>query len=46
VVEDLLRNWARSVGLTAYMAPDLEKLIGRPAVTFARWATQHADAYR
>jgi hypothetical protein len=42
VVEDLLRNWARS----AYMAPDLEKLIGRLAVTFAQWATQHADAYR
>jgi uncharacterized protein YbjT (DUF2867 family) len=46
VVEDLLRNWARSVGRTADMAPDLEKIIGRPATTYAQWAAQHADAYR
>ena len=24
----------------------LEKLIGRPATTYAQWAAQHADAYR
>jgi uncharacterized protein YbjT (DUF2867 family) len=46
VVEDLLRNWAQSVGKTADMAPDIEKLIGRPATTYAQWAVQHADAYR
>ena len=46
VVEDLLRNWARSVGRTADTAPDLEKIIGRPATTYAQWAAQHADAYR
>jgi uncharacterized protein YbjT (DUF2867 family) len=46
VVDDLLRNWAKSVGRTAYMAPDLEKIIGRPATTYAQWAAQHADAYR
>jgi uncharacterized protein YbjT (DUF2867 family) len=46
VVEDLLRNWARSVGRTADMAPDLEKIIGRPATTYAQWAARHADAYR
>ena len=46
VVEDLLRNWALSVGRTAYIAPDLEKIIGRPAITYAQWAAQHADAYR
>jgi uncharacterized protein YbjT (DUF2867 family) len=46
VVEDLLRNWARSVGNHAVMAPDLEKIIGRPATTYAQWAVQHADAYR
>jgi hypothetical protein len=45
-VEDLLRNWARSVGRTADTAPDLEKIIGRPATTYAQWAAQHADAYR
>jgi uncharacterized protein YbjT (DUF2867 family) len=46
VVDDLLRNWARSVGHAADIAPDLEKLIGRPATTYAQWAAQHADAYR
>lgn len=46
VVEDLLRNWALSVGRTAYIAPDLEKIIGRPVTTYAQWAAQHADAYR
>jgi uncharacterized protein YbjT (DUF2867 family) len=46
VVDDLLRNWAQSVGRTADIAPDLEKIIGRPATTYAQWAAQHADAYR
>jgi uncharacterized protein YbjT (DUF2867 family) len=46
VVEDLLRRWARSVGRAADIAPDLEKLIGRPATTYAQWAAQHAGAYR
>jgi len=46
VVDDLLRGWSQSVGRAADIAPDLEKLIGRPATTYAQWATQHADAYR
>ena len=46
VVEDLLRRWAQSVGRTADIAPDLEKLIRRPATTYAKWAAQHAGAYR
>ena len=46
VVDDLLRNWARSVGQTADTASDLEKIIGRPAITYAQWAVQRADAYR
>jgi uncharacterized protein YbjT (DUF2867 family) len=46
VVDDLLRYWARSVGRAAEMAPDLEKIIGRTATTFAQWAARHADAYR
>jgi uncharacterized protein YbjT (DUF2867 family) len=46
VVEDLLRRWAQSVGRAADIAPDLEKLIGRQATTYAQWAGQHADAYR
>ena len=46
VVDDLLRNWAQSAGRAADIAPDLEKIIGRPAITYAQWAAQHADAYR
>ena len=46
VVEDLLRNWAQSAGRAADIAPDLEKIIGRPATTYAQWAAQHAGAYR
>jgi uncharacterized protein YbjT (DUF2867 family) len=46
VVADLLRNWAQSVGRTADIAPDLEKIIGRPATTYAQWAARHADDYR
>jgi len=45
-VEDVLRNWAQAVGKTADMAPDLEKLIGRPATTYAQWTVRHADADR
>src|SRR5262250_412313 len=46
VVEDLLKALASYVGQTAYTTADLEKLIGRPATTYAQWAIQHADAYR
>jgi uncharacterized protein YbjT (DUF2867 family) len=46
VVDDLLRNWAQSVGQTANIGPDLEKITGRPATTYAQWAARHADAYR
>jgi len=28
------------------MTADLEKIIGRPATSYAQWAIQHADAYR
>jgi uncharacterized protein YbjT (DUF2867 family) len=46
VVEDLLKALASYVGQTAYMTADLEKIIGRPATSYAQWAAQHADAYR
>ena len=46
VVEDLLKALASYVGRTAYMTADLEKIIGRPATSYAQWAVQHADAYR
>src|SRR5262249_61837296 len=46
VVVDLLKALASYVGQTAYITADLEKLIGRPPTSYARWAIQHADAYR
>ena len=46
VVEDLLKALASYAGQTAYMTADLEKIIGRPATSYAQWAIQHADAFR
>ncbi len=46
VVEDLLKSLAGYVGQTAYMTAELQKIIGRPATSYAQWAAQHADAYR
>jgi uncharacterized protein YbjT (DUF2867 family) len=46
VVEDLLKSLASYVGQTAHITADLEKIIGRPATSYAQWAVQHADAYR
>jgi hypothetical protein len=46
VVDDLLRYWAQSAGRAAEVAPDLEKIIGRAATSYAQWAAKHADAYR
>jgi uncharacterized protein YbjT (DUF2867 family) len=45
-VDDLLRYYAQYVGRAAEMSPDLEKVAGRPAMTFAEWATRHAASFR
>lgn len=46
VVEDLLKSLSSYVGQTVRMTTDLEKIIGRPATSYAQWAVSHADAYR
>ena len=46
VLEDLLKALASYVGQTECITPDLEKIIGRPATSYAQWAVQPADAYR
>jgi uncharacterized protein YbjT (DUF2867 family) len=46
VVEDLLKSLSSYVGQTARTTTDLEKIIGRPATSYAQWAVGHADAYR
>jgi uncharacterized protein YbjT (DUF2867 family) len=45
-VDDMLRYLAQHVGRPAEMAPDLGKLTGRPATTFAQWASEHAAGFR
>jgi uncharacterized protein YbjT (DUF2867 family) len=45
-VDDLLRYYADYVGRMAEMSPEVEKLIGRPATTFAEWAVQHAADFQ
>jgi uncharacterized protein YbjT (DUF2867 family) len=45
-VDDLLRYYAEYVGRAAEMSPDLEKVAGRPAMTFAEWAAGHAASFR
>ncbi|WP_433246181.1 NAD(P)H-binding protein [Streptosporangium sp. CA-135522] len=38
----LLADWARHVGTPAPISGTVEKITGRPARTFARWAADHA----
>jgi len=42
----MLRYLAGYAGRTAQMSPDLEKITGRPATTFADWAAEHAASFR
>ena len=44
--DDLLRYYADHVGRPAEVSTDLEKIIGRPGMTFAEWAKEHADSFR
>jgi uncharacterized protein YbjT (DUF2867 family) len=44
--DDMLRYLAGYVGRTAQMSPDLEKITGQPATTFADWAAGHAASFR
>jgi uncharacterized protein YbjT (DUF2867 family) len=45
-VEALMARYARDVGRPAPLTGDVEKILGRPARTFAQWATEHTDAFR
>lgn len=44
--DDMLRYLSGYVGRTAQMSPDLEKITGQPATTFADWAAGHAASFR
>lgn len=46
LAEGLLSHWAATDGSPAEVTRDTERLIGRPARTFASWAAGHAGAFR
>lgn len=46
IAEALLDYWAATDGSAAEVTGDTAKLTGRPASTFAAWASGHADAFR
>lgn len=41
-IDALLAFEAAGVGAPAFVSPDIEKILGRPARAFARWAAEHA----
>ncbi len=45
-VEALMARYARDVGRPAPLTGEVEKILGRPARTFAQCVTDHADAFR
>jgi uncharacterized protein YbjT (DUF2867 family) len=45
LVDSMLSMWARSIGHPATVAAEVEKTLGRPARTFAEWATDHTAAF-
>ncbi|GAA0396823.1 NAD(P)H-binding protein [Microbispora corallina] len=46
VVDSLFALMRASVGQEAYVIDTVEKVLGRPARTFAQWAADHADDLR
>ena len=45
-VDTLLRMLAANEGRQVEVSPEVEKITGRPARTFAQWAADHADDFR
>jgi uncharacterized protein YbjT (DUF2867 family) len=45
-VEALMARYARGVGQPAPLTGEVEKILGRPARTYAEWVADHADAFR
>jgi len=46
VADMLLAAWRATLGHTAYVTSTVGEILGSPARTFARWAADHADAFR
>src|SRR4030095_9700581 len=45
-VEALLARYAREVGQPAPVTGEVERILGRPARTYAQWVADHAAAFR
>jgi uncharacterized protein YbjT (DUF2867 family) len=45
-VEALLARYAREVGQPAPVTGEVERVLGRPARTYAQWVADHADAFQ
>lgn len=45
-VEALMARYARGVGQPAPVTGEVERVLGRPARTYAEWVADHADAFR
>jgi uncharacterized protein YbjT (DUF2867 family) len=44
-VQALMARYARQVGQAAPVTGEVERILGRPARTYAQWVTDHADAF-
>jgi hypothetical protein len=45
-VEALTARYARGVGQPGLVSGEVEKVLGRPALTYAEWVADHAEAFR
>ena len=45
-VEALMARYAREVGQAAPVTGEVERILGRPARTYAEWVADHADDFR
>jgi uncharacterized protein YbjT (DUF2867 family) len=45
-IDSLLGHLARTVGRPALVTGEVERILGRPARTYAQWAADHATAFQ
>jgi len=45
-VHALLARYAREVGQPAPVTGEVERILGRPARTYAEWVADHAEGFR
>ncbi|GAB2944817.1 hypothetical protein ACFMQL_33430 [Nonomuraea fastidiosa] len=45
-VQALLARYARGMGPAEAVTGEVERILGRPARTYAAWVADHADAFR